>query len=227
MKKTLTILLGAMLIVANLKASYESGFYFGINAGGSYDYNKVDEDNTRPINRGKKLNGCALQEGVFLGYLYRFQESMMAMGVEHSSNISSYSKSWNSVDQSGSIYYNNKLIRNYTGSFVGKFGTILKDEWFLYGLLGVEVSCFKYDLTIFRDGTGAAPEGAKTSKTLLGLCYGIGFEREIQEHWRLGFEVKNIHYRSKEMTASTAIGHDKLKPKLNTVYAGLRLSYAF
>ncbi|OHE72802.1 MAG: hypothetical protein A2007_01720 [Verrucomicrobia bacterium GWC2_42_7] len=230
MKKIILLASALTLMIPTTQAAYKSGFYVGVNAGGSYDYNKVDETDVASvppvsISRGKKIESGAFQGGLFLGYLFRIPESKLLLGLEHSSSFSSFSKEWRSVD-ANTIRYDNKLTRNYCGSFVLKFGGVLQEAWLVYGLLGVDISRFKLGTTFSPDI--GSPQKGSCRKTLVGICYGLGLEREICEHWRLGFEFRCTQYCSKKMLTNYAdVYSDEMDAKLGSIYAGMRLSYAF
>jgi len=233
MDKRKWFLVSALMACSICQAAYKSGFYVGVNAGGSYDYNKVDEcdDTGATMSSGKKLEKGNIDGGFCVGCLHRLNDSQLAVALEHNSDFSFYSKKWETIESTTNGRFSGKLQKLYTASFIGKFGCILKEVWFPYALFGISLSHVKFHCD-FDDPAIVGPlDGmATTRQFLVGLTYGFGIEREINERWRLGFEIKNTNYAKKNLTASgeTALGTatNKAKLCLNDLYAGIRISYA-
>ena len=191
----------------------------------SYGKRLEKSSNETTINNNYKMNNTNSFNGVAVGYFHRCQNNF-STAIEGTIAYDSFSSTC-SVNQIDGCDYNLTLNSrsNITLGMRAKLGFVCCEKWFLYCLLGTQTLNVEYKVNTVAIAGPDYYNGAK-SKRLYGFVCGLGVERAISEHWRLGMEVHHVTYQKIDINPDMQ-SYSRLNTRLKALTALAKLSYSF
>lgn len=203
---------------------FEDGYYAGIQIrsnfvqGNHSHFNEAEDMYTKG-----KLNKLGFAFGLHGGYFHRFKEdSCWAIAPEltlelqkgiktnvNSANIHYDEEAFDSipelVDEGATenpfndfrFVYKAKMPANIGASV--RFGKIINEDMFLYGLLGIKFSKLKYTIMEKETETGLEKVAFSDNTWLKGLTLGAGIEKEFETGHRLRLQGTYTFYNKKQI----------------------------
>lgn len=221
-------LLGCALLPSSLShANYKSGFYGGITFGPAYNYNKADnrdEANSADLFTKNRLNSSSFDGGAFLGYIHRLNNSNYAVGAEFDFYLSSYRKSFEYIDPLGFANEYYSISKPHSSDLKFKICRIYNEKFMVYVFAGLAYCKINYKM--YNSGTNT--DYSRTNN-LIGINYGVGIEKSLNERLRIGIEVQNSNYSKKHISIKDTVTgiNETFKPSINSLKVGLRIAYSF
>lgn len=218
--------------LVSIGAIYEkAGFYVGLSAGSGYNAgnfrgNAASDEGTFDIRN--KISTCGFEKGGcgFVGYMTHLSCEGWLAGVELGIEKPFYKKHFKTTiyDELAPLFENcqYKIKTMYVAKLHAKAGKILNDDWFVYGLVGVDMK--KTEISMQQETTEM-----KGKKSLWGIAVGLGVEREMGKSWRLGLECVNTYYPRRTLKGIEPEGNVRFTSRLktNSTQVSLRLIYNF
>ena len=221
--------------LVSVGAIYEkAGFYAGLSAGAGYNTgNFIGNAPGSFIETTDKVSVCGFEKDFcgFIGCMTHLPRENWLAGLEFGIEKPFYKKHsaitiWNELDHIPQPEnWQHRIKSIYTAKLHAKVGKILNENWFVYGLVGVDMK--KTEISIRGEEIF---ENWKENKVLLGVAVGLGIEKEISENWRLGLECTNTYYPArtiKNIDNEPMFVVYKSRIKTNLTQISLRLIHNF
>ena len=96
-------------------------------------------------------------------------------------------------------------------------------QWMIYGLAGASVSPIEWQRQ--NEGFPLAEE----KKKAIGLIFGLGIERELNNHHRIGIEVTHTRYEKQNFTSEDVdeISYHTYNAKISIISLNIRYTFPF
>ena len=241
MKKALVVLLGllgskmgALAAVEAQEPRFKCGFY----GGGSINFERMSGDRSDgvftpgagpgdPDDTFFYVNNDGLSDNTggfefFLGYLYRFSNSNIVLGLEPYGGYK-----WNEDTASGlepTIGFREtaKIQREWDFGALVRLGCILQEAYLLYTVVGPDWGYFKY-----KHEESGTPGTNFDNKWIVGIRYGVGLEMQF-ETFRVGVQLTMTNYNNTTFNAHDSTSSNNFGIiKANIATVGFRVSYPF
>ena len=230
-----------LLILAALPALYGNhSFYagtslsFNMMSGRRSDYVTNTDSQSASITRKKSVKNNGVFGGLFAGYLFRVNN--FGISPEFFFN---YGKIENKVsgthsDTTAAVYTKFYITNRVTSQIGGnaRVGYFL-DCYFLYAFVGLHYQKAKYYVTAQQTpGDISLHDYAYSSsnQSASAVSFGLGAERPISDHFKIGLEMKYTKFPSKQYYYSLG---DSEKTNITTKFKyrllafNFRISYVF
>lgn len=197
---------------------FQSGFYSGVRVGPSFLHSKsrlfsefLPDPETTPFHQNISSSFGSI--GLQFGYLYRFNCSPLILAPEA---FFSYNPSSINQQVQGEPY-SHKLKTNFSFGANVRFGTLLTDNLFLYGFIGVTSSHFRFEV----NENAINEKITNQTKYTPALTYGVGLEHELKNTHRIRIDAGCSDYKRINFSA---LSYDRfhlftatIKPKVYSI----------
>ncbi len=244
----LNYILAALALSAATHTHAEATPYVGFSlavdhlSGKRYESLKNNDQHTVVFSNGNSLSANQMNGYLFFGIDYDFKNTPFFIAPEfqigQGTLNSRLDKNVADPDYAvgGILIQRNldpKLSRKMTSSLVAKFGGSIVESYRLYGLVGLDVSYFRYNYTYqnldFNQNVFSGSETFKKSKWKAAPVFGFGIDKKMDKV-RFGLECRFAPYGAIKTSKTITSNLDaesitaKVKPFVSTVM--LRLSYS-